>query len=130
MRFGGLFSSKVISLNNQLRMTKLAIFDLNPKELLQILCHSAFMFRLVWIVICFIWIICYVKPLIIHFSETTGYIEDWYLTIANNEKIIACFRNIWKIQVSIENKDDDIYHFVYADTCMRVKLKFLVDYFY
>ena len=41
-----------------------------------------------------------------------------------------CFKNIWKIQDSIESKDDDTYYFVHADTCMKIKLNFLMNYLY
>ena len=44
------------------------------------------------------------------------------------KKMIACSKNIWKIRDSIESKDDYIQYFVYADMCMKVMLKFLVNY--
>ena len=78
-------------LNNDLRTTKLAIFDLNLEELLKKLCLYQFMFRLTWIVICFIWIKNYVKRLIIKFPEITGHIKDQYPGITNNEKDNSVF---------------------------------------
>ena len=78
-------------LNNHLHMAKLAIFDLNPEELLKKLCLYQFMFKLTWIVICFIWIKYYVKLLTIKFPEITGHIKDQYLRITNNEKDNSLF---------------------------------------